>query len=414
MKRKMYYTSSIMIIGVGIVATAGVMNPYVVPMYERPEVQIWDAQSVDTMKASRDKARDESSDAPFIIDQVKAINEIGASHIAIATPYDTEFDDFRNSWITAARDQNLSIWYRGNWAGWEEWFDYPAIARRDHIVRTRNFIREHPEMFEHGDIFEPCQECENGGPGDPRLTGDIVGYREFIIQLFTASKEEFEKMEKDVTVLFSMNGDIAREVLDGDTTQAIGNTIAMDHYVIDGETLSTDAALQARRSNGEIYLSEIGVPVPDIHGSFTEAEQQAWLEDALNKIAQNRTVTSINYWVDRGGSTAIFSENGEPRASVATLTKYYTPFSIYGVIVDTLGFPIENVSVATPFGYTVTNEEGYFQLPSIRDHTTVSVWKEKYISQDIAILEKDAEMQQHIFLEKERESIFFKLQKALF
>ncbi len=54
----------------------------------------WKFQSIDTMKTSRDLAREHLKDPNFsdVVDrQVSDIAKTGATHIAIATPYDDEF-----------------------------------------------------------------------------------------------------------------------------------------------------------------------------------------------------------------------------------------------------------------------------------------------------------------------------------
>ena len=413
MKKKIYYTTSALVIGVGVTIGASVPQQYNIPVYSKPDVRIWEVQSIDTMKTSRDRAREYSGNNEAIVAQVAAVAETGATHIAIGTPYDTEFDALRTAWVTAAREQGLNVWFRGNWSGWEEWFEYTSITRRDHVVRTQFFIREHPEFFENGDIFEPCPECENGGPGDPRFTGDIVGHRTFIKELYTLSALEFEKLEKDITILFAMNGDVARETMDKETTEVLGGFVSIDHYVATGERLSTDATRLAAQSDGTIVLSEYGAPIPDIHGSFTEEEQAVWIQGSLTEVAGNRNIMGINYWVDRGGSTALWDDKGAAKEARDVLADFFSPYTVYGIVVDALGLPVEEVLVETPYGSVETDSEGYFQLPGLTDIAGLSVAKDKYVAQDIDVSRLTAEQQLTIVLERENESLFFKLQKAL-
>ena len=111
----------------------------------------WKFQSIDTMKSSRDLAREKLNDSSYDIEIEKQVSEIaatGATHIAIATPYDDEFYPILKRWVSAARSHNLNIWFRGNWSGWEGWFEYPKINRDEHIEKTREFILKHKEIFE--------------------------------------------------------------------------------------------------------------------------------------------------------------------------------------------------------------------------------------------------------------------------
>ena len=79
----------------------------------------WQVRSVDTMKFSRDLAREKLNDEVFnlvIEEQVKNISQIGATHVAIATPYDEEFLPFLRRWVNLARNYGLKVWFRGNWS----------------------------------------------------------------------------------------------------------------------------------------------------------------------------------------------------------------------------------------------------------------------------------------------------------
>src|SRR3989304_760988 len=70
------------------------------------KARIWPVQAIDTMKYSRDLAREKLNDPSFdavIDEQVRIIAETGATHVAIATPYDEEFLPFLTRWVSAAR-----------------------------------------------------------------------------------------------------------------------------------------------------------------------------------------------------------------------------------------------------------------------------------------------------------------------
>ncbi len=195
----------------------------------------WAVRSIDTMKYSRDIAREKAEDASFdtvIDEQVKNIANTGASHVAIATPYDPEFIPFLTRWVDAAREHNLKVWFRGNASGWEHWFGYKRISRDEHKQVIIDFIKNNGSLFESGDIFTPCPECENGGEGDPRIVGGVDGYRQFLIGEYNASREALRAIGKNVEVgYFSMNFDVAKLVMDKPTTAALGGVVAIDHYV---------------------------------------------------------------------------------------------------------------------------------------------------------------------------------------
>src|SRR3989344_5428418 len=100
----------------------------------------WEIQSIDTVKYSRDLAREKAKDSSFdeVIDtQVRLIAETGATH------------------------------------------------------------------FEEGDIFSSCTECENGGPGDPRRSGDVAGHRNFLTEEYKITNDAFRKIGKNVRSNFA-------------------------------------------------------------------------------------------------------------------------------------------------------------------------------------------------------------------
>ena len=292
----------------------------------------WSVRSIDTMKYSRDLAREKLDDPSFdevISRQVKDIASTGASHVAIATPYDPEFVPFLTRWVNSAREHNLKVWFRGNASGWEHWFGYKQISRDQHKQVIHDFIKNNASLFESGDIFTPCPECENGGEGDPRKVGGLEGYRQFLIDEYNASRDAFRSIGKNVQVgYFSMNFDVAKLVMDKPTTTALGGIVAIDHYVRSHDKLSRDIDQIANSSGGKIYLGEWGAPIPDIHGKLTLEEQAKWIKDAFIVLQNNKNVIGLNYWVNVGGSTALWGKEGNSTPAVSVLTEYYSRLEI--------------------------------------------------------------------------------------
>lgn len=289
--------------------------------------RIMEFKSIDTMKYSRDPSREKLNDPSFddlINKQTANIAKTGATHIAIATPYDEEFLPILKRWVAAARKNNLKVWFRGNWSGWEQWFDYDSINRTIHIEKTKAFILNNPELFEDGDVFTACPECENGGPGDPRRTGDINGFRKFMIDEYSVTKNAFSKINKNVSSNFdSMNADVAKKIMDKNTTKSMDGIVVIDHYVSSPDQLVFDIQQISIASGGRIVLGEFGVPIPDLNGDMTEEEQANWIEKALSKLITMKEVKGVNYWVNTGGSTQLWDEKGNERKSVSVITKYY-------------------------------------------------------------------------------------------
>lgn len=310
-----------------------ILSIVLIVFYPKPEenkeeaTHFWQVQSIDTMKYSRDVAREKLGDSFFdsvIERQVKDIAEAKATHVAIGTPYDEEFIPFLKRWVDAARKNNLKVWFRGNWSGWEKWFGYKSIDRRAHIEKTVKFILDNNDLFEDGDIFAACNECENGGAGDPRHNGDATGHREFLIEEYKETKNAFEKIGKNVASNYnSMNGDVANLIMDKETTRAMDGIVVVDHYVAGPDQLIIDLKALSKKSGGKIVLGEFGVPIPDIHGKMSEKEQSEWLGIVLGKMFDMEQIIGLNYWTNVGSSTELWDTKGNSREAVDVIKKYY-------------------------------------------------------------------------------------------
>jgi len=371
----------------------------------------WSFQAIDTMKYSRDLAREKLNDASFdkvIAEQVDNIASLGATHVAIATPYDEEFIPILKRWVIAARRAKLNVWFRGNWSGWEKWFDYERITREQHLEKTRAFIIGHPELFEDGDVFSSCPECENGGPGDPRFTGDVAGHRQFLIAETQTTQEAFTKIKKKVISDYhSMNGDVARLVMDPETTAAVGGVVVIDHYVKEPEQLVQDIVELAEKSQGQIVLGEFGAPIPDIHGPLSEAEQAAWVSEALSRLALLPQLHGLSYWVNLGGSTQLWNADGTPRAATIALKEYYLPREVSGTVLNEFGRPQENVQVSSTHRQMLTGKNGQYSLATLPGEKTLIFQRDGFLPANITIA--DGQIPDKVVLERENPGFLYRL-----
>lgn len=349
----------------------------------------WPVQAIDTMKYSRDNSGQYLQDLDSLREvadwQLSGIAKTGATHVAIATPYDEAFLPVLRIWVELARAHDLHVWFRGNWSGWEEWFDYPAITRQQHLDLTREFILKNPTLFADGDIFSACPECENGGPGDPRMTGDVDGFRQFLIDEHTMMAQAFAKIGRSVTYNYnSMNGDVAKLIMDEPTTAALGGVVTIDHYVKTPEQLVRDVEALVAQSHGKVVIGEVGAPVPDIHGQLTQEQQAAWIAATLQAIADHNEIIGVSYWTNQGGSTALWNEDGTPRTAVQTVTDFFTPRLIRGQVVDSNGHPIRNARVQSAVRTVISDDLGLFSLPVIDASGSATVQKDSYLPTTIA------------------------------
>lgn len=289
--------------------------------------QMWQVRSIDTMKYSRDLARIEINDAVFdneIDNQISKIAATGANYVAIGTPYDAEFLPFLKRWVTSSRKYNLHVWFRGNFSGWEGWYNYPRIDIQTHTAKTTQFILRNSDLFQDGDIFTSCTECENGIKIDFQDPKSVAMYRSFLISEYNNSKTAFNKIGKGVlTGYFSMNGDVAQAVMDKPTTKALGGIVVIDHYVQTPEKLAEDISELVNLTGGKILLGEFGAPIPNIHGKMTEDEQNDWITKALSQISSIPQLIGVNYWVNKNGTTALWNDDGTEKKAVGTIRNYY-------------------------------------------------------------------------------------------
>jgi hypothetical protein len=287
----------------------------------------WSVISIDTMKFSRDLARQTLTDRELQDDikkQVRAIASTGATHVAIGTPYDNEFLPVLKMWVKEARKNKLKVFFRGNFSGWEEWFEYEKISRKSHTARTKQFIENNKDLFVDGDIFSSCPECENGENLNRSDKKQIDSYRAFLVEEYQVTKEAFDSINKNVSSnYYSMNGDIAKLIMDKETTALFDGIVVIDHYVKDIDTLVDDVRLIARKSGGKVVLGEFGVPIPAIHGAMTDKQQAIWIEEALSRLSDMPEVVGVNYWVNIGGSTGVWRDSAHPKEAVEKITKAY-------------------------------------------------------------------------------------------
>lgn len=325
---------------------------------------LWQIQSIDTMKYSRDASRDPAV-AKLIPGQVKIVAEIGANYIGLGTPYDEEFVPRLKLWVAEARANDLKIWFRGNLSGWEGWFDHPKFSdpKQHHQLMTK-FITTHPELFEDGDIITPIPEPENGVLGDPRQTGRVAEFNQFLVDSFNNCQAAVKKINKNVKCgYFSTNGDIANLILTRQVIDKIGGVIVVDHYVRTPERLVSDIEKYHQKFEVPVVLGEFGAPIPDLQGVMTEKQQADYIDRVLAGIYRQKDfVEGMNYWVLSGGSTTLLNDDQSPRQVVEVLKKYFRPITISGQITDPLGGRVRDYQVSTDDGVWNLKAEDSFSV----------------------------------------------------
>ncbi len=348
------------------------------------EDYIWEVRSVDTMKTSRDLAREKLHDISYdqiIVRDLKLIKDLGANYVAIDTPYDEEFIPYLTRWVKHAREQGLKVWFRGNFSEWEGWFGYPKnMTPQEHIRRTAQFIESHSDIFEDGDAFDPCPECENAQwwP-QPDKNSE---YNSFVINQQVITKASFAKIGKDVhTNWTGIIGGRAKEVLDQRAVDALDKVVAIDHYTNSVANMDDYIRYFADSFDAKTLISEFGAPIPDINGKMSEAQQADFIDSMMNIFYVNKDkVYGINYFALGTGTTEIIDAKGKPKLAYEVIKKYYSPAKISGEIRDELGQAVAHVKVTTDdgIGSAETNRFGEYSLVVPGQNTTLTISNKNY------------------------------------
>lgn len=331
-----------------------------------PAGQLWHFQCVDTMKYSRDAAREFLGDLThaqqFVSKEVAEIQSLGATCVSVATPYDDEFLPFLKIWANTTHAAGLKVWFRGNFSGWEGWFSYPPLKSPDeHHTKLTAFILGNADLFSEGDILSPAPEAENGMLGNPWATSSAAQQlRDFVWKSADTCQKAITAIGKKVNCgYFSANGDVARDVYNHDLLKKAGGVTAIDHYISSASKYGQDLDLYAQKHGLPIVVGEFGAPIGDINGNMTENQQAQFIADMLRQMYTHKNqILGINYWVLRGGSTALLNPDGTERKVAEVVRDYMKPGVVRGRVVDGLGRAVKNLTVTTGDGVQQVQTDG--------------------------------------------------------
>lgn len=361
-----------LLVGVGLLSVR-TQKPgiTVTPQEKKEHLTLFPVQCIDTMKISRDKARqfkDQKIAEEIIIRYVEKIASLGATCVAVGTPYDEEFLPFLTTWVTATRKAGLAVWFRGNWSGWEGWFDYKKdLTPEARLEKTVSFITAHPELFRDGDIFSPSVEPENGGPFAPVNSEEKnILLREYLILEQLEVKEAFRTIGKNVkTSPVSLSGGVARTLINKHLLEALDNTVTLDHYVSDPSGMEEYIKLFHEPYQAHIVFGEFGAPIPDLNGTMTEEEQAAFVDALLWELYLERhTVTGVNYWTLTESSTELLNADGTEREVTKVIAKYFKPGKVRVKAEDRYTNALHGVLVTAHDGQAIemTDKQGKAEL----------------------------------------------------
>lgn len=353
----------------------------------------WSIKSIDTMKTSRDRAKWGIQSVNYKQELLR-IKESGANYVTVDTPYDEEFYPYLKSWADEAHRIGLKVWFRGNWSGWEGWNNYPkTISRVQHITKTANFIKKHQEVFRDGDSFTACPECEYGGPGNPLETGDIEGFRKFIIDEYISVRAEFDKVNKEVNVgWISMNPDVAKAIYTKEMLNMTGGVITLDYFVKDVKELQAGLDyFQEKFPDVKILIGEFGAPIKDINGQMSEDTQAVFINQILKYLTSRKDILGVNYWVSTGGETELFNQDLVFKKVANIIKNYYDPLRMQITVEDVFGTPLDHIAIGINNGENIflTDANGKIDAFINEYDAPLEILDSDYVIQSIRKEKKD-------------------------
>jgi len=246
--------------------------------------------------------------------QVSMIKNLGATYVAISTPYNRP-EEIR-LWSDEIHRAGLRVWYRSHWLEWEGDEGYIAnLSQADYLTKTSQFIITNKDIFKEGDAFTVCVEPEQMYTARSKKM-DWEELNKFIVDQADVADEAFAKIgHKDeiYTNWISVNGYIGLSGLTERTVKRLG-LITLDHYPkADQGLLRTEMAdrwLQEidrvhEKWQVPILLGEFGY---NVEKEVTSAEQKRAVDLMLEKARTRPYIIGINYWVHMGNSSRIIND----------------------------------------------------------------------------------------------------------
>lgn len=314
-------------------------------------------RSIDTMNQTKDRLCAQPSDA-FVAEWVRLAKVAGATHITIDTPYDSPSCanalDYAKRWATAIRAAGLKIWWRQMFLEFEAIYNAELIPQCngvngknciDYVVKTRQFLSAHPELYQNGDIFSVTAE-----PAASRIRGvncfvtscifesatgswnAIPEFNKFLRDSVTTARAAFSELGLDVSVnAGGLDGFVAigydnpdwgcdspgkPHILYPETAIEIGS-IVFDHYTDDmvGFLAAVEACYPVGQyPNLQFLIGEWG----PTFGPNTPSQIAKAFNDV--RVSGARFIHAFNYWQGGpSGQEALFTNSG---SSIGTTANY--------------------------------------------------------------------------------------------
>jgi hypothetical protein len=283
------------------------------------------------------------------------------------------------------------------------------------LTKATRLITTHPELFKDGDIFDACPECENGGfwP-QPRKDAD---YNLFIQKKQDILHAAFLSIHRSINSHFpSIIGGRSKDVLNQATYDSLIDVTAIDHYVKDPQNYSDYIQYFWNNFHTRTVFSEVGAPIPDLHGNMTEDQQADFMQQVFSQMYKNREhVIGVNYWVYNNGTTGLASPTNQWRKVATVLANFFQSANLNGTVTNNIGEKLANASIQVNDLTTAkTDGNGAYGLPiPARTSYTLTFSASGYISQtQTIILERNQNKVISVKLLPVKKDVLYQLKEA--
>lgn len=277
----------------------------------------WPIQSIDMMKDSKDKLCNQLSQAQIDARVDRAV-EIGATHVAISTPYTSpacgNTITYTTTWVNSIRSKGLKVWHRHPGLAFEGIYNTNKSKSPDghrHLKIISDWISTNMTLIQNGDIFTPEAEPQNGGiqgvtfcPQNICQFSSAADFNEWlrlasIVTKQTLKAEGFTDVKVgywgfDGFIVWGNNNPdhLGTSKLEAATVAAMDNIITIDHYPSGGDSMATDLdEARAVWPNADFFIGEWGTI-----GGGTDAQLEQAVNDTFGAFAARSWIKGVNYW----------------------------------------------------------------------------------------------------------------------
>jgi hypothetical protein len=291
-------------------------------------------RSIDVMKYTKDLVRNQQSDSEINAIVSAIANGLHPTHIAISVPMDESeaypnpkpaprtAAEFTKAWADAIHSQGINIIWRGTWSGLEGLYNFPKQVGTNRfptgtvesaatdgettwLGKTYDYIINHPDFFESGDIWAPLPERTEDIFQDSTSflpyssPGIQANYVAFYNDLKIVSDEAFQQIGKTVMTGWTANNytEAASGWLDNSLFDTAG-IISIDHYGGTHTVSEMESNLRDlyEQKHHPIFLQEWG----DYWNQKLDLPNRiAYLLDMygmLEQLSDEGILTGFNYW----------------------------------------------------------------------------------------------------------------------